>query len=50
VAREGGIPAVLGTGAATKHIQSGEMITVDGSKGMVYLEQRDQADTSSAPD
>ncbi len=51
VAREYGIPAVLGTGAATKHIQSGDMITVDGGEGKVYLEQRGpQVIASSAPD
>lgn len=38
VAREYGIPAVLGTGSATKRIQSGQMITVDGSAGEVLLE------------
>ena len=37
VAREYGIPAVLGTGAATRRIQDGQMITVDGSAGTVYL-------------
>jgi pyruvate,water dikinase len=37
VAREYGIPAVLGTGVATKRIQDGEMITVDGSAGTVLL-------------
>ncbi len=51
VAREYGIPAVLGTGAATKRIQSGEIITVDGSEGKVYLERRShQVNASSAPD
>ncbi|MCP4543418.1 MAG: hypothetical protein GY832_40415 [Chloroflexi bacterium] len=35
VAREYGIPAVLGTGAATKRIRSGQVITVDGSTGIV---------------
>jgi phosphohistidine swiveling domain-containing protein len=38
VAREYGIPAVLGTGTATKRIRSGQTITVDGSEGKVYLE------------
>ena len=38
VAREYGIPAVLGTDSATKRIRSGQMITVDGSEGKVYLE------------
>jgi phosphohistidine swiveling domain-containing protein len=37
VAREYGIPAVLGTGAATTRITHGETITVDGTKGKVYL-------------
>lgn len=39
VAREYGIPAVLGTGVATKRIQSGQTITVDGNAGMVILEK-----------
>jgi phosphohistidine swiveling domain-containing protein len=37
VAREYGIPAVLGTGVATRRIQSGQMITVDGSAGVITL-------------
>jgi phosphohistidine swiveling domain-containing protein len=37
VAREYGIPAVLGTGVATRRIHSGQMITVDGSAGTVVL-------------
>jgi phosphoenolpyruvate synthase/pyruvate phosphate dikinase len=37
VAREYGIPAVLGTGVATRFIQSGECITVDGNTGVVTL-------------
>ena len=37
VAREYGIPAVLGTGAATHLIQSGQIITVDGTAGTVSL-------------
>ena len=38
VAREYGIPAVMGTGVATKRIQSGQVITVDGGAGTVELE------------
>jgi phosphohistidine swiveling domain-containing protein len=38
VAREYGIPAVLGTGVATRRIHSGQVITVDGSNGTVTLE------------
>jgi phosphohistidine swiveling domain-containing protein len=37
VAREYGIPAVLGTGVATRRIHSGQVITVDGSAGTVSL-------------
>ncbi|MGD8814691.1 MAG: PEP-utilizing enzyme, partial [Anaerolineales bacterium] len=39
VAREYGIPAVLGTAAATRVIQSGQQITVDGDAGLVTLIQ-----------
>lgn len=35
VAREYGIPAVLGTGSATRAIRSGQVITVNGSAGVV---------------
>ncbi len=38
VAREFGIPAVLGTGSATKRIATGDRITVDGVAGEVRLE------------
>ena len=37
VAREYGIPAVLGTGAATHRILDGQIITVDGNAGTVSL-------------
>ncbi len=37
VAREYGIPAVLGTGTATERIRSGQVITVDGTAGVVTL-------------
>jgi phosphoenolpyruvate synthase/pyruvate phosphate dikinase len=37
VAREYGLPAVLGTGSATRRIQHGQLITVDGSAGIVTL-------------
>jgi phosphohistidine swiveling domain-containing protein len=37
VAREYGIPAVMGTGVATKRIQNGQIITVDGGAGIVSL-------------
>ena len=37
VAREYGIPAVLGTGVATRRIADGQQITVDGDAGTVRL-------------
>ncbi|MGD1107909.1 MAG: PEP/pyruvate-binding domain-containing protein [Terracidiphilus sp.] len=37
VAREYGVPAVLGTGVATHRIHSGQHITVDGDGGVVTL-------------
>jgi pyruvate,water dikinase len=51
VAREYGIPAVMGTGIATRRIQSGQAITVDGTKGEVILEttEGDQSSQSAAP-
>ncbi|MGD0708627.1 MAG: PEP/pyruvate-binding domain-containing protein [Anaerolineaceae bacterium] len=39
VAREYGIPAVLGVIAATRRIHSGQLITVDGAAGKVFLGQ-----------
>jgi pyruvate,water dikinase len=37
VAREYGIPAVMGTGVATRRIQNGQTVTVDGAAGTVTL-------------
>src|SRR5690606_6585126 len=37
VAREYGIPAVMGTGNATARIQSGQRIEIDGDSGTVTL-------------
>ena len=41
VAREYGIPAVLGTGIATSCISSGQVITVDGNAGTVTLQDNE---------
>jgi pyruvate,water dikinase len=41
VAREYGIPAVLGTGSATSRIRDGQRVTVDGSAGLVTLHEED---------
>ena len=42
VAREYGIPAVMGTGVATERIQSGMMLVVDGDAGTVTLLEPDE--------
>ena len=38
VAREFGIPAVVGTQQATRTIIDGDLVTVDGSAGRVFLD------------
>jgi pyruvate,water dikinase len=38
VAREYGIPAVMAAGSATRSIQSGQLVTVDGTAGTVTFE------------
>jgi len=43
VAREYGIPSVMGIPGATDLVQEGEMIAVDGNKGIVYLELEEAA-------
>ena len=40
VARECGVPAVVGTNVGTTVIKTGQTITVDGNKGVVYLDGR----------
>jgi phosphohistidine swiveling domain-containing protein len=42
VAREYGIPAVLGTGQASQRIHHGQSVTVDGDRGEVLLEASGQ--------
>ncbi len=39
VAREYGIPAVVGVAQATERIATGSRITVDGTTGTIRLEQ-----------
>jgi len=40
VAREYGLPAVLGTGSATKRIVTGDLIRVDADNGIVTILSR----------
>jgi pyruvate,water dikinase len=37
VAREYGIPAVVGTGQATARLQNGQVVAVDGNTGVVEV-------------
>jgi pyruvate,water dikinase len=37
VAREYGMPAVVGTGHATKRIKTGQLVRVDGDRGVVRI-------------
>jgi pyruvate,water dikinase len=39
VAREYGIPAVVGAQGATRIIRTGQQLTVDGSRGIVTIEE-----------
>jgi pyruvate,water dikinase len=50
VAREYGIPAVLGTNVATRRIVSGSTITVDGDAGRVLLPGDDGSPAAVAVD
>ena len=40
VAREYGIPAVLGTGVATRRLHNGDLIEVNGTEGKVQIKAR----------
>lgn len=37
VSRELGVPCIVGTGEATKLLKDGNVVTVDGTKGVVYM-------------
>lgn len=47
VAREFGVPAVVGTEVGTTTIKTGQAITVDGTKGFVYLDGRSVAEAAT---
>ncbi|HKE74332.1 MAG TPA: PEP-utilizing enzyme, partial [Acidimicrobiales bacterium] len=48
VAREFGVPAVVGTDTGTTAIQTGQTITVDGTKGLVYLDGRSASEATTS--
>jgi pyruvate,water dikinase len=41
IAREYGLPAVLATGAATQRLRDGDRVTVDGTAGVVTINDGD---------
>jgi rifampicin phosphotransferase len=49
VAREYGIPAVMGTGAGTQRLSDGQPIGVDGDRGVVLPARRGEGDDGKQP-
>ncbi|WP_421654848.1 putative PEP-binding protein [Leptothermofonsia sp. ETS-13] len=49
VAREVGVPAVMGATNATAHIQTGDLVMVDGSRGRIYRIEPNGAQETSPP-
>jgi phosphohistidine swiveling domain-containing protein len=49
LAREFGIPAVIGTSVATQRIVTGDRLSVDGSTGLVRIFRDDPADPATRP-
>ncbi len=43
VSREIGIPAVVGSGSATKYLKDGDLITIDGFNGLVFKGKTDKS-------
>ena len=50
VAREYGIPAVAGISMATKRLKSGQMVRVDGTRGIVSILNSNLQDTVKSKD
>jgi pyruvate,water dikinase len=48
VAREYGIPAVVGVAGATEQITTGQRLTIDGSAGTVAVDARDSIAAAGA--
>jgi pyruvate,water dikinase len=46
LAREFGIPAVIGTSVATQRIATGDRLKVDGSTGLVEIIREDRIDAA----
>lgn len=50
VAREFGIPAVLGLGDISRRLQDGQVITLDGTRGTVHIEEQADDRGQSVPE
>jgi len=50
VAREYGIPAVVGVPLASDHLSTGDVVTVNGTAGTVTVDHRDVSDGGSVQD
>jgi phosphohistidine swiveling domain-containing protein len=49
LAREFGIPAVVGTSVATVRIATGDRLRIDGTAGLVEILEREPTDVAAAP-
>jgi pyruvate,water dikinase len=49
LAREFGIPAVIGTSVATSRIATGDRLRIDGTAGKVEILHRESAQVATAP-
>jgi rifampicin phosphotransferase len=49
IAREYGVPAVLATGAATQRLRDGDLVTVDGTAGVVTINEAQHPATVQRP-
>ncbi len=49
VTRELGVPAVVGTRTATTTLRDGELVTIDGARGLVLVARADQPVAVAAP-
>lgn len=45
VAREYGIPAVVGVTGATKQITTGSLLTLDGTEGTIIIEPTEEGES-----
>ncbi|WP_224269937.1 phosphoenolpyruvate synthase [Haloprofundus salinisoli] len=49
ISRELGVPAVVGTGSATRELSDGQLVTIDGDKGTIQEGQRTKKEEEHEP-